>query len=90
MFEGQFANAAQEFKKVLALDPGLGEAEVTLGPAYHSLSDYQAAVEHLTKALGARGNLLAPNVIVGTDYLRLGQPQKALPFLQRAGLAASL
>ena len=84
MLQGEFANAAQEFKKVLALDPGLVEAEVNLGLAYHSLSDYQAAVEHLTKALGERGNLLAPNVIVGTDYLKLGQPQKALPFLQHA------
>lgn len=84
MLQGQFANAAQEFKKVLALDPSLVEAEVNLGLAYHSLSDYQTAVEHLTKALHERGNLLAPNVIVGTDYLKLGQPQKALPFLQRA------
>ena len=37
--QGQFARAAQEFKKVLALDPTLIEAEVNLGLAYHSLSE---------------------------------------------------
>lgn len=84
MLHGEFANAQQEFKKVLALDPSLVEAEVNLGLAYHSLADYQPAVRHLTKALRERPNLLAPNVIVGTDYLKLGQAQKALPFLQHA------
>jgi tetratricopeptide (TPR) repeat protein len=82
--QGQFARAAQEFKKVLALDPTLIEAEVNLGLAYHSLSEYDLAVRHLTKALRERPNLLGPTVIVGMDYLKLGSPQKATPFLQSA------
>jgi tetratricopeptide (TPR) repeat protein len=82
--QGQFARAAEEFKKVLALDSSLVEAEINLGLAYQSLSEYELAVHHLTKGLRERPNLLGPTVIVGVDYLKLGSPEKAVPFLQRA------
>src|SRR6266478_739132 len=82
--QGEFVRAAEEFKKALALDPNLVEAEVNLGLAYQSLSEYDLAVRHLTKALRERPNLLGPAVIVGMDYLKLGSPEKAIPFLQRA------
>jgi tetratricopeptide (TPR) repeat protein len=82
--QGQFARAAEEFKKVLALDPSLVEAEVNLGLAYQSLFEYGLAVRHLTNGLRARPNLLGPTVIVGMDYLKLGSPEKAIPFLHRA------
>lgn len=82
--QGEFARAAEEFKKVLAIDPTLVEAEVNLGLAYQSLFEYDQAVRHLTKALRERPNLLGPTVIVGMDYLKLGSPEKALPYLQHA------
>jgi tetratricopeptide (TPR) repeat protein len=84
MRQNDFARATEEFRKVLALDPTLLEAEVNLGLAYHSLSEYDLAVRHLTKALRERPNLLAPNVIVGMDYVKIGAPEKATAFLQRA------
>jgi tetratricopeptide (TPR) repeat protein len=82
--QGEFVRATQEFKKVLAIDPTLVEAEVNLGLAYQSLFEYDLAVRHLTKALRERPNLLNAAVIVGMDYLKLDSPQKAVPFLQRA------
>jgi tetratricopeptide (TPR) repeat protein len=82
--EGNFALAVEEFKKVLALDPALLEAEVNLGLAYQSLYDYDSAARHLAKALHERPNLSGPAVIVGMDYLKLGSPEKAIPFLQQA------
>ena len=82
--QGDFARATEEFKKVLALDPNLLEAEVNLGLAYQGLFNYDAAVRHLAKALRERPNLLGPTVIVGMDYLKLGSPEKAVPFLQHA------
>lgn len=82
--QGEFVRATQEFKKVLAIDPTLVEAEVNLGLAYQSLLEYDLAVRHLTKALGERPNLPGATAIVGMDYLKLGSPQKAIPFLQRA------
>jgi len=84
MRRGQFERATEEFKKVLALDPTLVEAEVNLGLAYQSQLEYEQAVRHLTKGLRARPNLLGPTVIVGMDYLKLGSPQKAIPYLQSA------
>ncbi len=74
----------REFKKVLALDPSLVEAEVNLGLAYQSLLDYDAAARCLSHALRERPNLLGLNVIVGMDYLKLGSPEKAAPYLQHA------
>src|SRR5437588_3697591 len=82
--QGDFARAAEEFKKVLALDPSLVEAEVNLGLAYQSLFEYDLAVRLLEKALRERPNLLGPTVIVGMDYLKLGSPEKATPFLRQA------
>jgi tetratricopeptide (TPR) repeat protein len=81
---GEFAKAAEEFKKVLALDANLPEAEVNLGLAYQSLYEYDLAVRHLSKALRERPGLVGPTVIVGMDYLKLGSPDKAIAFLQRA------
>jgi tetratricopeptide (TPR) repeat protein len=83
MRQGQFVQAAEEFKKVLSLDPTLLEAEVNLGLAYHSAFEYELAARHLAKALQRRPNLIGPSIIAGTDYLKLGSLQKALPYFQR-------
>src|SRR5262245_9425223 len=45
--QGDFHNAAEDFKKVLALDPTLVEAEVNLGLTYQSLLDYESAARTL-------------------------------------------
>jgi len=82
--QGDFARAAEDFKKVLALDPNLVEAEVNLGLAYQSLLDYDSAARHLAKALREKPDLLGPTVIAGMDYLKLGSPEKAIPYLQHA------
>jgi tetratricopeptide (TPR) repeat protein len=81
---GQYDRAAEDFKKVLELDPTLLEAQVNLGLAYQGLLEYSEATHFLAKALRERPNLLGPNVIVGMDYLKLGSPEKALPYLQAA------
>lgn len=80
----QYTHAAEDFKKVLALDPTIVEAEVNLGLAYQGLLDYDSAMRYLAKALRQRPNLLGPTVIVGMDYLKSGSPEKAIPFLQQA------
>jgi len=82
--QGDFPRAVEDFKKVLALDPTLVEAEVDLGLAYQSLLEYNLAVSNLSKALRERPNLVGPTVIVGMDYLKLGSPEKAIPYLQQA------
>src|SRR5215831_5440384 len=82
--QGNFVRATEEFKKVLALDPSLVEAEVNLGLAYQSLLDYDAAARYLAHALQERPNLQGLNVIAGMDYIKLGSPEKAAPYLRHA------
>ncbi len=82
--QGDFLRATEQFKKVLALNPSLVEAQVNLGLAYQSLLDYDAAVRYLAPALLERPNLAGLNTIVGMDYLKLGLPEKADPYLRRA------
>jgi tetratricopeptide (TPR) repeat protein len=81
---GEFVRATEEFKTVLALDPGLLEAQVNLGLAYHAVGEYSLAVRYLTRALRKAPNLVGPNVVVGIEYLRLGSPDKAIPTLRHA------
>ena len=69
---------------MLALDPSLVEAEVNLGLAYQGLLQYDSAVRYLTKALKERPDLSGPTLIVGLDYLKLGAPEKAIPFLEQS------
>jgi tetratricopeptide (TPR) repeat protein len=82
--QGDFLRATEQFKKVLALNPSLVEAQVNLGLAYQSLLDYDAAIRYLAPALLERPNLAGLNTIVGMDYLKLGLPEKAAPYLRRA------
>ncbi len=82
--QGDFLRATEQFKMVLALDPGLVEAQANLGLAYQSLLDYDAAIHYLAHALVERPNLAGLQVIVGMDYLKLGMPEKAAPYLRRA------
>lgn len=82
--QGDFSHAVEDFKKVLALDPSIVEAEVNLGLAYQSLLDYDAAARTLSHALRTRPNLPGVNVIVGMDYIKLGSPEKAAPYLRHA------
>jgi tetratricopeptide (TPR) repeat protein len=82
--QGDYRRAVEDFKKVLALDPTLVEAQVNLGLAYQSLLDYDTAVRYLAHALRERPNLTALNVIVGMDYIKLGSPEKAAPYLRHA------
>jgi tetratricopeptide (TPR) repeat protein len=82
--QGDFLGATEQFKKVLALDPNLVEAQINLGLAYQSLLDYDQAVHYLAHALLERPNLAGPNIIVGLDYIKLGSPASAAPYLRHA------
>src|SRR6202795_4576447 len=82
--QGDFARATEEFKKVLTPQPNLLVAEDNLRLAYQGFLQYDLAGRCLDKAVRESPNLLGLNVVVGMDYLKLGSPDKASPFLQRA------
>ena len=81
---GELRQAEEEFKKVLALDPKLAEAQVNLGLVYHALGEYSQSAESLSAALRQKPDLAGPTLILGIDYLKLGESDKAIPVLERA------
>lgn len=84
MRAGQFSSAASDFKKVLAQQPGMPEAELNLGLAYNALGEYQLAVTQLADAARRRPQLFAAQLFLGLSYLKLGEAAKAIPALEAA------
>ncbi|MGO8789537.1 MAG: tetratricopeptide repeat protein [Terriglobia bacterium] len=81
--QGDLTQAAKEFKKVLDLDPSLFQARVNLGLVYHALGEFELAANNLSIALRQSSDLPGPTVILGIDYLKLGQTERAIPVLQK-------
>ena len=82
--DGHFETAIGELKQVLGSDPGLVEARVNLGLAYHATGEYKLAITELSQAAKQRPDLLPANLFLGLSYVKLGQPEKAIPALSRA------
>ncbi len=81
---GQLREAVEQFQTVLRLAPGLSEAQINLGLAYHLLGNYRLAVAELSKGVNQSPNVLGGNLVLGIDELRLGAPSQAVPPLERA------
>lgn len=84
MRTGRFDAAIGELKQVLRADPGLVEARINLGLAYHATGEYKLAVAELSQAAKERPDLLPAHLFLGLSYLKLGQPAKAVSALDRA------
>jgi tetratricopeptide (TPR) repeat protein len=80
---GELTTARDEFRKVLALDPDLAEADVNLGLVYNELGEYSLSASNLSAGLHQRPNLAGPIIVLGIDYLKLEEPEKAIPALER-------
>jgi tetratricopeptide (TPR) repeat protein len=74
---GRLEQAAEEYKRVLRMDPDLIEARVNLGLTYHSLGQYKAAIGEFQRAVGQRPDLVGANLFLGIDYLKEGFPDRA-------------
>ncbi len=83
MQAGEIDRAVKEYKVVLRLNPGLVEARVNLGLAYHTLGNYEQAIAELEKASRRNAELLPANFFLGIDYLKLGLNEKAATALRR-------
>jgi len=80
---GRCENAVAGFKEVLQAQPGLVEASVNLGLAYHACGQYQLAVSELSGAIKRRPDILAADLFLGLSYLKLGLADKAIVALNR-------
>jgi len=79
-----FTGAAALYRKILALDPGLTEAEMNLCLSLHLAGNLQEAVKCFDHATVKLPNQFGPNFLAGTDSLKLNHPDHAIPYLKRA------
>jgi tetratricopeptide (TPR) repeat protein len=81
---GDFAQAAQAYRKVVALEPSVAELWANLG-----LMDYESgmsseAIQSFKRAIGLNPSLFAPQLFMGIEYLKSKEPEAAIPFLEKA------
>lgn len=77
MMQGRFAEAADAFRKAVALDAASAEALNNLGEALGELKQYQPALAAFQKAVSLDPSYLKARYNVGVTYDRLGQPKYA-------------
>ncbi len=76
--------AEKEFEAELVADPTDGNAEYELGEIYWLRSNLEAALQHYSRALELRPNLVDAQIAMGKVLTAMGQPQKALDYLLEA------
>ena len=77
MNQGKFSEAADAFRKAVALDAASAEAVNNLGEALGELKQYQPALVAFQKAVALDPAYLKARYNVGVTYDRLGQPKYA-------------
>ena len=82
--KGDYAAAADAYKRALQAHPEIAELWANLGVTQHELHDYNGAVVTFERARNLKPELLVPNLFLGIDYLKLEQPEKAIPYLLAA------
>ena len=80
----KFDRAASLYRKILAIQPDFTEAEVNLGLMLHLAGNMKEAIASFEHVLVRHPDLFAPNFLAGMDYLKLDNPARAIPYLEKA------
>ncbi|MEK7404395.1 MAG: tetratricopeptide repeat protein [Acidobacteriota bacterium] len=90
----RYPEAAAELREALKLAPGDRQLRTELAAALHQARDHQGAQAILAELLKADPQAAQLNFMYGDTLLRQEQPEKAIPFLEKAvrltGAQASL
>ncbi|HEX5481886.1 MAG TPA: tetratricopeptide repeat protein [Terriglobia bacterium] len=81
---GDYRTAEQIYQQMLREHPGQLAAEVNLGLAYYMDRRYADSSVHLLKALQTNPEVFPALMVAGVDFMKLGNPQRAVPLLRRA------
>jgi len=80
-----FAQAAEEYEGILKKYPkSLPEAYHNLGLVYYLQRKYEAAIENFSQGIQLKPGMLGARLLLGSSYLSIEQPEKALPHLRYA------
>jgi tetratricopeptide (TPR) repeat protein len=79
--KGDYAAAVDAYERALQAHPEIPELWANLGVMQHELRDYADAVVTLQRARNLKPELFVPNLFLGLDYVKIGQPEKAVAYL---------
>ncbi len=79
-----YVTAAAAYKTALQTHPEIAELWANLGVMQHESHDYADAITTFQRARALKPDLFVPNLFLGIDYVRTGQPRSAVSFLLRA------
>lgn len=76
--KGDFTTALQKYDQVLAIDAGIAEVWANKGLVLHELDRHKEALAAFEKAASLKPRLLTPQLFIGLERLRFGEPRKAI------------
>ncbi|MGH9631978.1 MAG: tetratricopeptide repeat protein, partial [Bryobacteraceae bacterium] len=79
----RYDEAAEEFRKILRLNPKLAEAHANLGSIYYLQGNYVQASDAFREALKWKDSLARAEMFLGMSQTRRGVAQEALPHLAK-------
>jgi tetratricopeptide (TPR) repeat protein len=81
---GNYAAAAEEYRKAVELSPEVPELWANLGLMQQETGSFSAATGSFARAYRLNPSLYVPNLFLGIDYAHSGEAVKAIPYLTRA------
>jgi tetratricopeptide (TPR) repeat protein len=81
---GDFAAAAESYRKAVEFDPAIPELWANLGLMDHETGKHAEAMQSFKKAIALKPSLFVPQLFLGIEYLAALDPKSALPYLKTA------
>ncbi len=81
---GDFASAAEFYRKATEIDPSIPELWANLGLMQHQLGKPTDAIRSFKHAIRLNPSLFVPQLFLGIEYLAAKDPAAALPYLETA------
>jgi len=81
---GHYRQAADEYEKAIALQPGFAPAHNRLGKVYAVLNEFESAETHFRKVIELAPGVDQGYLNLGLLYVLKGAPQEALLWLEKA------
>jgi tetratricopeptide (TPR) repeat protein len=81
---GNFAEAAQAYRKAVALDPTRPELWANLGIMYYESDNHPEAIKSFQQASRLNPSLFVPQLFLGLEYLHSNKPEQAAKYLENA------
>src|ERR1039458_1865576 len=81
---GDFTQAADAYRKAVALEPSVPELWANLGLMEHESGMSAEAIQSFKRAIRLNPSLFAPQLFLGIEYLKSKNPEAAIPFLENA------